>query len=85
MSNFLISIFGDRYVACKRQIWFCILKDFTVKENSVKLTAEPPSVEALVYQRGNTSLTYQNGQLALCKSANLLTDCTRKFSNFVFS
>ncbi|XP_052704144.1 uncharacterized protein LOC128180246 isoform X7 [Crassostrea angulata] len=54
-------------------------EEIIVKENSVMLTAQPPSVEALIYQRGNTSLAYQNGQLALCKSANFLTDCTHHF------
>nr|XP_034327300.1 uncharacterized protein LOC105332461 isoform X7 [Crassostrea gigas] len=54
-------------------------EEIIVKENSVMLTAQPPSVEALLYQRGNTSLAYQNGQLALCKSANFLTDCTHHF------
>lgn len=54
-------------------------EEIAVKENSVKLTAQPPSVEALVYHRGNASLAYQNGQLALCTSANLFTDCTHHF------
>lgn len=50
-----------------------------VKENSVKLMTQPPSVEALIYQRGNTSLAYKNEQLTLCKSPNVFTDCEHHF------
>lgn len=55
-----------------------LLSDIIVKENSVKLMAQPPTVEALLFRRDFTSLAYQNGKLTLCKSANVMSDCARK-------
>lgn len=54
-------------------------EDIIVKENSVKLMAQPPTVEALLFRRDFTSLAYQNGKLTLCKSANVMSDCAHHF------
>lgn len=54
-------------------------EDIIVKENSVKLMSQPPTVDALMFPRGFTSLAYQNGKLTLRKSANVMSDCAHHF------
>lgn len=59
----------------------CILlfqKEIIVKEDSVKLMNKPPTVEVLVCPKTNKSLAYTNGQLNLCHSGDVLSNCARK-------
>lgn len=54
-------------------------EEIIVKEDSVKLTNDPPMVAAIVCPRSNKSLAYTNGQLNLCNSGDVSSNCAHHF------
>lgn len=54
-------------------------EEIIVKEDSVKLMNKPPTVEVLVCPKTNKSLAYTNGQLNLCHSGDVLSNCAHHF------
>lgn len=61
-------------------------EELMVKEDSVKLMNSEPTVEVLLCPKSYKSLAYTNGQLSLCTSGDVFSNCAHHFvvKEFIF-